>query len=67
MNLKQSTQTAVTLANAGELVRVIAQGVVGNEVADTFNGSPLTRGILYNLAQTRFQAAVAPFLNARSV
>ena len=64
MNSKLSENTLVVLANAGELVRNIAQGVIGNDVADTFNGSPLTRGIIYNLAQTEFQAALSKTLGA---
>ena len=62
MKLQQSEKTLVVLANATELVRNIAQGVIGNEVADTFNGSPLTRGVIYQLAQAQFQAAASPFL-----
>lgn len=59
MKLPQSEKTLVVLANAGELVRNIVQGVIGNEVADTFNGSPLTRGLIYQAAQTEFQASVS--------
>ena len=59
MKLKESQTTLVTLANGAELVRTIAQGVIGNDIADTFDGSPLTREVLYNLAQTEFQSAVA--------
>lgn len=66
MKRKESQQTLTTLANAGELVRTIAQGVMGNDIADTFNGSPLTRGVLYNLAQTQFQGTVANYLQAGS-
>jgi hypothetical protein len=58
MKKKESEHTLVVLANAGDLVNNIAQGVIGNEVADTFAGSPLTGGVVYNLAQTQFQAAV---------
>lgn len=53
-----SIQSVTTLGNANELVRVIAQGVLGNEVADTFNGSEISRGVIYNLSQTKFQEAV---------
>lgn len=66
MNLRESQQSLTTLANAGELVGIIAQGVVGNEVADTFNGSPLTRAVLHNLAQTKFQASLAKYLQPGS-
>ena len=62
MKHAKSQQTLTTLANAGELVANIAQGVIGNEVADSFNGSPLTRAVVYNLAQTQFQAAVSKHL-----
>ena len=57
-------RTVVTLANAGELVKNITQAILGNEVADTFNGNPLTKDILYNMAQTQFQAAVSSKLGA---
>ena len=67
MKLQQSQQTLVVLANAGELVQHIAKNIMGNEVADTFDGSPLTRGVLYNLAQAKFQAALAKTIQARSL
>ena len=66
MNLRESQQTLTTLANAGELAQCIAKNVMGNEVADSFNGSPLTRGVLYTLAQTKFHAALAKNIQARS-
>jgi hypothetical protein len=62
MKSRESQHTVVVLANASELVRHIVQGVVGNEVSDTFNGSPVTRSSLYHLSQTKFQAAAAKFL-----
>lgn len=58
MKKKESEHTLVVLANASDLVNNIAQGVLGNDVADTFAGSPLTRSAVHNLAQTTFQAAV---------
>lgn len=64
MKRKESEQTLVVLANAAELVNNIAQGVIGNEVADTFAGNDLTRGVVYNLAQTQFQAAVTKIVGA---
>jgi hypothetical protein len=62
LNNQDSERTLVTLANANELVASVAQGVLGNEVADTLNGSPLSRSIIYNLAQTCFQRKVTPYL-----
>lgn len=47
-------QTLATLGNAAELVRCVAQEVVGNEVADTINGSPISRDTIYHLAQASF-------------
>lgn len=61
MKLKQSEQTLVTLANATQLVRNIAQGVLGNDIASTFAGSDITRQVIDNNAQSHFQAAVAPY------
>ena len=62
MNNVRSQETLVTLANGAELVNNIVQGIVGNDIADTFAGSPLTRAVVYNLAQTEFQAAAAKYL-----
>lgn len=59
MKTQQSEKTLVVLANASELVCCIAQGVIGNEVADTFNGSPLTREVIYQSAQAQCQKAVS--------
>lgn len=64
MQLRESEKTVVTLANAGELVRQISQQVLGNEVADTFNGNELTRGVIFNMAQVKFQGAVAKYVGA---
>jgi len=65
MQNKQSETTLVTLANAAELVRHIVQGIVGNEVADTLNGSPLTRQVIYDFAQSEFQSSVAKYLGGK--
>ena len=54
----ESERTLVTLANASELVISITQNVVGNDIADTFNGSPLSRELIHSLAQTSFRAAI---------
>ena len=45
-------QTLATLGNANELVRCVAQEVVGNEVADTINGSPISQSTIYALSQS---------------
>lgn len=65
MKNKESVRTLVVLANASELVVAISQQVIGNEVADTFNGSPLSRELIHNLAQTTFQGSVSNQLGVR--
>jgi len=65
MDSNESIATLAVLANANEFVNAIAQGVIGNEVADTINGSPLTRDAIFNLTQTKMQTTVAPYLGVR--
>lgn len=62
MKLRQSQQTLVTLANASEMVRNIATGVLGNEVSDTLNGTPINRNVIQALSQVQFQKAVSVYL-----
>ena len=57
-------QTLATLANANELVRYVAQEVVGNEVADTINGSPISRDTIYALSQAAFMKHLDIFRKA---
>ncbi len=65
MKSKQSTNTLVTLANGSELVAGIASKIIGNEVADTFNGSNITRGMLHQLAQTKFQSSISNVIGSK--
>lgn len=65
MKNQASERTLVTLANASELVVGISQSIIGNEVADTFNGSPLSRELIHHLAQTTFQSNVAQYLGGK--
>lgn len=55
MQLPESQETLVTMANAAELAAAVALGVVGTDVADTINRSPLTREVLCNLFQVKAQ------------
>ncbi len=64
MKFRDTQETIATLANAAELVRCVAQNVMGNDVADTFEGSPLSRGIIYNLAQSTFQTSLSKKIGA---
>lgn len=49
MKLKQSEQTLVTLGNAANVVALIAQEVLGDDVADTLEGSPITRQAIHDM------------------
>lgn len=64
MKLLQSEQTLVTLANGAELVANIAIEIAGNEIADTFKGSQLTRDVIHNLAYSQFQNKFSNLIKA---
>ncbi len=55
MKYKQSVQTAVTLAAGGELVVAIAEQVLGKEVANSVAGTPLSKEMVLNMAQSGFE------------
>ena len=65
MNVQDRDMTRVTLANASELVTHIVLGVVGNDVADSIEGQPLTRDAISSLAQARFKGALQPHLGGK--
>ena len=62
MQMRESQHTLVTLANVAEMASIIAQGIAGNELADTLQGSPLSRDVLYQLVYSKLQSHLAPFL-----
>ena len=62
MQCRESERTLAVLANGSELVLAITRGVVGNDIADSFDSAPLTRSLIFNLTQAKFQAAVAKHL-----
>lgn len=64
MQNRETEKTLVTLANATELTRVVVQGVVGNDVADTIEGSTLTGDLINEIALARFQASLKPYITA---
>lgn len=65
MQMAQSQETVVTLANAAELAATVVCGVVGNELADTIAGSPVTRQTVYDLALAKFQNRLNPTIGAK--
>jgi hypothetical protein len=62
MKNRESEVTLVTVANAAELTRVIVQGVVGNDIADTIAGAPLTTDIIQQIALAKLQDATKTYL-----
>lgn len=54
-------QTIAALANANELVRFVAMDVVGNEISDTIDGSPLSRETIYGLTQSKIMTEFNKF------
>lgn len=64
MGLKQqqSALSAAVLANANELVCLTVMELTGGELASSIEGSPLTRGALYALTQSKIQSAFASVL-----
>jgi len=56
-----NASTLAVLANCNEVARAILQDVMGNDIANTIEGSPVTRATLYNLTQSRVQANIARF------
>lgn len=51
-------RSLVTLSNANELACSIIRQVVGNDIASSFNGSPLTASLICTIVQRRFQSAL---------
>jgi hypothetical protein len=66
MKLKQSERTLTTLGNAANIVSLIAQEVMGEDVADTLEGAPLTRRAIHDmaLAEIAAQPHIATHLGA---
>lgn len=60
-----SVTTAVTFANGADLAANIVMGVIGGDIASTFNGVPLTRAAIYELAMVTFQGKLAHYQGAR--
>ncbi len=48
LNQKQH-ESALILANAGELAAAVIKQVAGNDISTAVNGSPLTREMVQNL------------------
>lgn len=66
LNMKNpdSKITLATLANVNEIVRHITQEIMGNDLANSIGGSPLTRSMIYNLVQSRVRVNFSRFNGA---
>jgi hypothetical protein len=62
MKNRDSVSTLVSLANGGELVRHVTRAVIGDECADSIDGTPLSRDTLLSLAQVKFQARLSSYV-----
>lgn len=62
MKHPQSVTSTLTLANCNELVANIARGVLGNDVADTFQGNVISKNLVFNMVQTEAQQKLAAHL-----
>lgn len=65
MRMAESQETVVTLGNAANLAAEIICGVVGNELADTISGCPITRQTVYDLALAKFQVRLNPTIGVK--
>lgn len=52
-------QTALVLANAGELASLVIKKIAGNDISTAVSGSPLTREMIQNLVTRSIANSVA--------
>jgi hypothetical protein len=55
MSFETAKITQTTLANATELTTSIILAVIGNDVSDSINGTPIGKSMLTNIINVRFQ------------
>ena len=51
-------QNMTVLGNANELLVGVISELAGNDIADSLNGSPLTRATIISIAQSTFKQAL---------
>lgn len=59
LTLERQTQSAVVLANAGQLVSGIIGEIAGNDISNSINGSRVTSEIIQTLAHQRILKRLA--------
>lgn len=57
VNEKQH-ETALVLANAGELAAAVITKIAGNDISTAINGSPVTREMIQNLVFRRLSQRI---------
>lgn len=60
--MSDTQKTFVVLSNAAELATTIAQGVVGDDLAETFNGAPFTADVIRDLAVVKINNNLFPII-----
>jgi hypothetical protein len=55
-------ETFDALASSNELAAMVIMNIVGEELADSLEGSPLTRAQVFAMMQTKVQATFAAAL-----
>lgn len=58
VNEKQH-ESALVLANAGELAAQVIKKIAGNDISTAVNGSPITREMVQNLLYRKIATSVA--------
>jgi hypothetical protein len=61
MNNLSSLHTVLTVANAAELTAAIAKEVLGNDVADSVEGSELTSDVVRDIAVAQIQQNLSTY------
>lgn len=56
---QQTGTTVITLGNALELISGVADKILGGEVANSFSGTPMGRGVVEQLALSGIQKNLA--------
>ncbi len=62
MKNRESERTVVTLANGVNLVAQVVRRVVGDEVADMYDGASLTLDVTQRLAAVKFKSELTDYL-----
>lgn len=65
LSTERVNRSIVTLSNVNELAVRVLRNVVGNDIADTLNGSPLTNALICSIVQSRTKTVLERRLACR--